>query len=128
MTRDAKLRAIAAQQGAYVVAQFPDTRRALQELARAEGRTLSVTLAAGLPVLAERDESRKVVVAERHPLREHDEQVTAWADASAGSIVFEVALDEIPLSLFHTETIRPLLEKLGMKADEPMSHGMVSSS
>lgn len=130
LTRDAKLSGLlaAAAQGASVIAHFPETRRTLQALARERGQGLEVRLAAGLaPPLSPKPELL-VVVAERHPLREHDQRVAAWADAAAGRIGFHVSLEDPLLAVFVGEQLRPLLEKLGMTADAPLESGMVSRS
>ena len=128
MTREAKLRAVVAASGARVVVHFSETRRALQALARQRGSPLEVALATGLPNLPSRDPELRVLVAERHPLREHDERIAAWADATAGRIVFHLALDEAPLSLFAGDGLRSVLDKLGASADEPLVNAMVSRS
>jgi hypothetical protein len=128
LTRDAKLRGLlaAAAQGARVIAHFSDTRRALQALAREHAQSLEVTLAAGLAPPPSPNPELSVVVAERHPLREHDERLTAWADAAAGRIGFHVSLEDPLLAVFVGESLRPMLEKLGMTADAPLENGMVS--
>jgi hypothetical protein len=55
LTREAKLRAVVVAKGARVVVHFPETRRALQALAREQGRPLELALATGLPSLPSRD-------------------------------------------------------------------------
>ncbi len=125
MTRRAKMRALLAQPG-RLVAHFPATRRDLQSLARQEGRHVSVELAAGLVEAPERDAGLLVVVAERHPLREHDERVVRWADASAGAIVFHVSLDDEPLARFAAERVQGLLARLGGSPDEALESRFLS--
>jgi len=131
MTREAKYRAIVAAEGARVVVHFAETRRALQALAREQGRSLDVTLSDGLAAAGAApapNATLRVLVAERHPLREHDERVASWADSSAASIVFHVSLDDAVLSLFVTDSLRAILDKLGATPDAPLESGMVSRS
>jgi hypothetical protein len=127
LTREAKLQALVAA-GGRVVARFPETRRALEALARARGATTEVVLAGNLVDPASRDATLAVVVAERHPLREHDERVVAWADAAAGSVVFHVSLEDPPISSFVGDSVRPLLERLGASPEAPLEHALVSRS
>jgi hypothetical protein len=126
-TREAKLRALLTS-GARIVAHFPETRRALQSLARAADRPIEVDLAGNLTAPESRDAGLEIVVAERHPLREHDERVVAWADAAAGSIVFHVSLEDPPLSSFVGDSLRPLLDRLGASPDAPLEHALISRS
>ncbi len=124
-TRRAKMRALLAQPG-RLVAHFPATRRDLQSLARQEGLHVSVELAAGLVEAPERNADLLVVVAERHPLREHDERVVRWADASAGAVVFHVSLEDEPLVRFVDERVKGLLARLGGSPDEALESRLLS--
>ena len=125
-TSEARLRAVLATPGARLVAHFDETRRALQALAREGGPPVDVALAAGLVPPPERDPGLLVVVAERHPLREHDERVAEWADAAAGRIAFHVSLEDAPIALFAGERFRGVLERLGLAPDTPIRSRLVS--
>ena len=127
-TDEARLRGVLATTGVRFVAHFAQTRRALQALARDEGRTVEVALAQDLVSPSSPDPALTIVVAERHPLREHDERVAAWADSAAGRIVFHVSLDDPVLALFVGESLRPILDKLGLREDAPLQSPLLSRS
>lgn len=126
MTRRAKLQALVAAADGRLVAHFAETRRALQELARELGRSIQVTLADSLVDPPAPDRQLRVLVAERHPLREHDERVAAWADAAAGSIAFHVCLEDPLIAAFIGDTEASLFGKLGLAPDEPIENALVS--
>lgn len=126
LTDAARLRGVLAVPAATLVAHFSDTRRALQALARETGSAVEVALADALADPPERDPQRLVVVVERHPLREHDERVAAWADAGAGRIVFHVSLEDPVLATFAGSSLRGLLDRLGMPSDAPLQSPLVS--
>jgi hypothetical protein len=129
LTEEAKLRGVLAATDAQIVAHFSRTRRSLQVLARQEGRTVDVALAQELAAAPQDpDPARVVVVAERHPLREHDERVVAWADARAGRVAFHVSLEDPVLALFVGDSLRPLLDELGMTPEAPLQSALVSRS
>jgi hypothetical protein len=128
LTREAKLRGVLAVPGARLVAHFADTRRALLSLAHQEGRPVEVLLARQLSVPSRDDRQLRVVVAERHPLREQDERVVAWADAAAGRIVFHVSLEDPAVALFVGDTVRGVLDRLGMTAEVPLQSRFLSRS
>lgn len=125
-TSEARLRAVLATPGARLVAHFEETRRALQALARGGGRPVDVALVAGLVPPPERDPGLLVVVAERHPLREHDERVAEWADAAAGRVAFHLSLEDPLVALFAGERLRGVLERLGLTPDMPIRSRLVS--
>jgi preprotein translocase subunit SecA len=129
ISRRAKLEALLEEPDARIVAHFAESARALEALARERGRALDVRLAdrLGTPPPS-RNQQLRVVVAERHPLREHDERVAAWADAAAGSVVFHVSLEDPLLAAFASDSLKPLLERLGLTPDAPVEHGIVSRS
>jgi hypothetical protein len=128
LTREARLRGLLAVPGARVVAHFGETRRALQALAHREGGAVEVVLAEQLIDPPQRDPELTVVVAERHPLRAHDERVAAWADAAAGRLVFHVSLEDPAVALFVGDSVRSVLDRLGMTADTPLQSPLVSRS
>lgn len=126
VTSDARLDAVLAVPGARLVAHFAETRQAIQSRARMAGRHAEVALAAGLVAPPEREAGLTVVVAERHPLREHDDRVVQWADAAAGRIVFHLSLEDPVVALFAGESLRGLLERLGLTPDAPIESRFVS--
>jgi hypothetical protein len=126
VTDEARRRGVLAVPGARLVAHFADTRHALQRLARESGRIVDVALAAGLVAPPERDPEALVVVAERHPLREHDDRVAEWADAAAGRVVFHLSLEDPVLALFAGDRLRGVLERLGLTPETPIQSRLVS--
>ena len=127
MTAEAKWRALATETGVKLVAHFPASRRELQEWAKAHDRSVSVTLAGELLAPAEPDPNLRVMVIERHPLRERDDKVCEWADAAAQRITFNVSLDDALLASF-AGSIRSVLERLGGHSDEVLHNAMLSRS
>jgi preprotein translocase subunit SecA len=126
VTSDARFDAVLAVPDARLVAHFAETRQAIQSRARMAGRHVEVALAAGLVAPPERDPERLVVVAERHPLREHDERVAQWADIAAGRIVFHLSLEDPIVALFAGESLRGVLERLGLTPESPIESRFVS--
>jgi preprotein translocase subunit SecA len=108
-----------------IVAHFAETRRALQDLARERGRTLQVVLSAGLVPPPAPEPALRVVVAERHLLREHDDRVAAWADAAAGSLGFYISFDDPVIASFLDDEAKALFQKLGLGPDEPIESALV---
>lgn len=127
VTREVKTAYLLAQENVRLVVHFVATRRDLQARARAEGKTLSVTLASDLGDVGQHDPNLAILVAERHPSRAHDERICSWADTAAGSIAFVVALDDVVLSPF-VGSMRSLFEKLGVDESQPIESAMVSRS
>jgi preprotein translocase subunit SecA len=126
MTRRAKLEALVSAGEVRIVAHFAETRRALQDLARERGRTIQVVLSAGLVPPPGPDPSLRVVVAERHLLREHDDRVAAWADAAAGSLGFYLSFDDPVIAAFVDEEAKALFQRLGLGPDEPIESALVA--
>lgn len=68
-----------------------------------------------------------IVVVGRHPSRDEDERIVAFADRLGRNahITFHLALDDPLLSQF-SDRIAPLLAKLGTPEDEPVEHSFVT--
>lgn len=75
------------------------------------------------------DESRFVqfVVAERHPLRSHDETVVEFARSLSCRcrVVYHVSLEDPLMRMFSGEWVENVLRRLGMKEDEAIQSRMV---
>jgi preprotein translocase subunit SecA len=68
-----------------------------------------------------------VIVLGRHDGRAADDAVVRFADGLGGSatVTFHLSLEDALLAAF-TERVGPMLEKLGMTADEPIAHSLVT--
>jgi len=128
LTHEAKLWGVLAVSDARIVVHFAETRRALQSLAHREGATVEIALAEELVRPPQPDPTLVVVVAERHPLREHDQRVVAWADSAAGRIAFHVSLEDPLLALFVGDSLRAMLDQLGLTPGTPLQSALVSRS
>jgi hypothetical protein len=121
-----------------LVAHFPDTLHALEEVAanyhgsrsvRAVlARHLSTEAAGSLP--ATESDVVELVVAERHPLASKDVDLIRFAEALPCQcrIVHHLSLDDPLLLWFGTESVRALLDRLGTTADEPITHPLITLS
>ena len=105
-------------------------RDALRErLARAG--TVSVALAGALAPEAkpEGDVRVEILVVGRHDRREADDAIVRFAESieAGGFATFHLSLED-PLLAAELGRLGPILDKLGMTDDEPISHAMVSRS
>ncbi len=70
----------------------------------------------------------RIVVGERHPLAEHDEQVVAFAGAlpCRVELVYHLSLDDAMLRSFAGEWVAKTLKSLGMTETEAIASPTVS--
>ena len=129
MSKDAKWRSLRGLSGWTFIAHFPATKREAQEFARASGFSISIRMASDLApgIGSGAEPNLRVAVLERHPLREHDDRIGAWADGTASNLVFLVSLDDALLGVF-AGSIRSVLDRLGMDPNEAIEHAVVSQS
>jgi hypothetical protein len=75
------------------------------------------------------DGELEVLVAERHPLRSHDDRVAAAIGRLAGRprLTFHLSLEDGPF-LVVRQRIGPLLERLGMDENEVLQQPMISKA
>jgi preprotein translocase subunit SecA len=95
----------------------------------ARGGTVTVALSGALPldVKPAAEVGVDVVVYGRNATRAADEAIERFADALGANahLTFHLSLEDPLLEQFGA-TLKPLLEKLGMKPDEPIAHAMVT--
>jgi preprotein translocase subunit SecA len=103
-------------------------RDALRERLGRAG-TVSVALPGALAPEASpvADARVEILVAGRHDRRVADDAIVRFAEsiAGAGFVTFHLSLDD-PLLAAHVGDLGPMLDKLGMTDDEPISHAFVS--
>jgi len=70
----------------------------------------------------------EIIVAEHHPMRSRDQEVIDAAGhlASDATLTFYFSLDDPLMKFFGSDSIKGLLERLGMEKDECISHPLVS--
>jgi preprotein translocase subunit SecA len=103
-------------------------REALRErLSKAGSVTAALSGALGAGVKAPPGNGVDILVYGRNDNRAADEAILAFADALGPNahIAFHVSLDDPLLKAFGASLV-PMLEKLGMKENEPISHAMVT--
>lgn len=120
--------------GVLLVAQFPESRDALVSLRDEVDGYCEVRLASELssdvasywPV----DEARPafVLVAERHPLRSHDDCIVEFAGdlPCKAQVAFHLSLEDALLKVFIGQQIEELLRRMGMDENESIDSNMVS--
>jgi preprotein translocase subunit SecA len=98
-----------------------------ERLSKPGSVTVALSGALGTEVKAPAVNGVDILVYDRNDTRAADEAIVAFADALGPNahIVFHLSLDD-PLLRGFTPSLAPMLEKLGMKEDEPISHAMVT--
>jgi hypothetical protein len=120
-----------------LVAHFPSVLSELQtRLERVNFGANRITLALAshlgsttLPMaLTDQPQGLRIIVAERHPLPPHDEQIVQFARKCPClcTIVHHLALDEPLMRLFAGEWVTPMLERMGMTEDQPLQSKMIT--
>jgi preprotein translocase subunit SecA len=91
--------------------------------------TVSVALPAALAPEAKPagDVRVEILVAGRHDARAADDAIVRFAESieAGGFATFHLSLDD-PLLAAHAGNLGPMLDRLGMTDDEPISHSFVS--
>ena len=103
-------------------------KEALRErLSKSGSVTVALSGALGTDVKSPAADGVDILVYGRNDTRAADDAILAFADALGPNahIVFHLSLDD-PLLREFSVSLVPLLEKLGMKEDEPISHAMVT--
>ena len=103
-------------------------KEALRErLSNAGSVTVALSGALGTEVKAPADNGVDILVYGRNDSRAADEAILRFADALGPNahIVFHLSLDD-PLLKDFAESLVPMLEKLGLKEDEPISQAFVT--
>ena len=103
-------------------------KEALREhLSKPGSVTVALSGALGAEVKSPAGNGVDILVYGRNDTRAADDAILAFADALGPNahIVFHLALDD-PLLKGFTPTLAPLLEKLGMKEEEPIVNAMVT--
>jgi hypothetical protein len=120
-----------------VVAHFDHSLQEMRQLLQAnavEDPRLFVLRADDLETVKDSllglDDSQLVemIVAERHPLLKRDDALLEFAQQCACRfrITHHLSLDDQLLQIFAGDWVRDILERLGMKEDEPIQSRMVS--
>ena len=120
--------------GVLLVAQFPDTRDALVPLVDEVDGYCEVRLASELSSDVAsywpgvESQPAFVLVAERHPLRAHDDRIIAFAGElpCKAQVVFHLSLEDALLKVFIGQQIEELLRRMGMDENESIDSNMVS--
>jgi preprotein translocase subunit SecA len=73
------------------------------------------------------DAQVEILVVGRHDARAADDAIVRFAESieAGGFVTFHLSLDD-PLLAAHAGNLGPMLDKLGMTDDEPISHSFVS--
>lgn len=103
-------------------------KEALRErLSKPGSVTVALSGALGADVKAQASSGVDIAVCGRNDTVAADDGILRFADALGPNahIVFHLSLDDPLLEAF-TPTLGPMLEKLGMKEDEPITHAMVT--
>lgn len=129
ISTEAKFNALAemakADNNLHFIAWFPDTVRKLQTLFTRLGLESS-RIHEARHFHGGMINSDKTVLAEPHPLIEKEKTlVQHWQQKE---VKVYCALDEPFLKIFGSDKIIGLMEKMGMKADEPLEHKFISQS
>ena len=103
-------------------------RDALRERLGRAG-TVSVALASALAPEAQPagGDPVEILIVGRHDRRAADDAIVRFAESieAGGFATFHLSLED-PLLAGHAASLGPVLDKLGMSDDEPISHAMVS--
>ena len=133
LTNDENLAAI------LLVGHFPDTCGALQSLVDNQGwdalhvvaTAAEILVEQGIPV-TELDQSRTfhIIIAERHPLLSHDTALVEVAKDCPCScrLVHHVSLEDPVLTMFASDWVQGILERLGTSETEPINSSLVTRS
>lgn len=99
------------------------------------GRGVDIILGGNPPDPEEQEEVKKlgglhVIGTERHESRRIDNQLRGRSgrQGDPGSSRFYVSLEDDLMRMFGSDRIKPLMEKLGMKEDEPIEHPWVTKA
>ena len=92
-----------------------------------EGKGTALTLASALPKDATKPSERSIelLVYGRGNSTSEDNAIMLFASPLDARVAFHMSMED-PLLSEHAESVRPLLEKLGMTEDEPIVHSFVS--
>tara|TARA_R110002072_G_scaffold302068_1_gene483684 strand:+ start:10528 stop:11133 length:606 start_codon:yes stop_codon:yes gene_type:complete len=119
--------------GILLVTHFPDTLKYLSELQTAIDADFDLRLASELTsdltsLLTFDDRQYVILVAERHPLRSHDDRIVEFAEdlPCKCRMAFHLSLEDPLIKVFIGPTIEPLLRTLGMEESEAIESNMVS--
>lgn len=74
------------------------------------------------------DSTLLIVVGERHPLSSPDKRIQEFAEGlrCRCRIVFHLSFEDPLMEFFGTESLKPMLQRLGMRDDEALTSGMVT--
>jgi preprotein translocase subunit SecA len=99
------------------------------------GRGVDIILGGNPPDPEEQEEVKRlgglhVIGTERHESRRIDNQLRGRSgrQGDPGSSRFYVSLEDDLMRMFGSDRIKPLMEKLGMKEDEPIEHPWVTKA
>lgn len=117
-----------------LVAHFSDVLETLHELCGEISASCEVTLASELSTdlrmfdACDSETGYFILVAERHPLASHDNDVMQFAEEllCKCQIAFHMSLEDPLMKLFAGEWVENLLRQLGMAEDEVIESSMVS--
>lgn len=108
----------------YIVAWFPETLRRFDSIFKENGISNRISKVSELQL---RDmQGQKILMLEHYPLFSVETELFSTWGAADISIVS--SLDEAWLKQFGADNIRGLMQKMGMKEDEVLSHSMITSS
>jgi len=119
--------------GLLLVAHFPDTLKRLNELQTTIDADFDLRLASELTsdltsLLAFDDRQYVIQVAERHPLRSHDDRIIQFAKdvPCKCKVAFHMSLEDPLLKVFVSPSIEQMLRTLGMDENEAIESNMVN--
>ncbi len=119
-----------------LVAHFPDTLAELEKIAGADDidGPVTATLSGQLNYVSTSaaifgdSETIEIIVGERHPLRLHDEKVAEFAQGlpCRSRVTHHLALNDALLKGTVGNCVTSMLQKLGMKDQEPLASDLIS--
>jgi hypothetical protein len=119
--------------GILLVTHFPDTLKHLSELQTTIDANFDLRLASELTsdltsLLASDDRYYVILVAERHPLRSHDDRIVEFAKdvPSKCKVAFHMSLEDPLLKAFVSPSMEQMLRTLGMDENEAIESNMVN--
>jgi hypothetical protein len=112
------------QPNTALVAWFPETQQQWQAFMQQQQKPQTVLLARGLNTL--QLAGKHIIMLEHYPLP--DKETTFFLSLNQQEVVVLSAMDEPLFTAFGGDRIITLMQKLGMKEDEPIEHAMITNS
>ncbi len=112
------------QPNTVLIAWFTETQQQWQTFMQQQHMPQTVLLARGLNAL--QLAGKHIIMLERYPLPE--KEATFFQSLNQLEVVVVSAMDEPLFTAFGSDRIIALLQKLGLKDDEPIEHNMITNS